>query len=699
MRPLEGSTAEDAQGVSPGRRLGRLWRLMPLLLLLVLIPFGWVIYDTAERGLRGQVESQLETVLQADVAALRLWMSDKETAAQLIAAQEAVREPAAELVEAAAQSEVAPESADSAAAGRRLAAAMDPLVRGTSAVGWAVLDGEGVVVASDDPALLGTRRPDEQAGFVDGVLGGATLISHPFFPAASGVEDGGESPAREPVMYVGSPLKTDGDRVFGVLALRLLPQEFTQVLTVARWGDSGETYAFDGEGRLLSRSRFEGQLREYGLIPDRPGVTSILTMRVVDPGYNVLRESPPGDLSPERPLTRMAASAVTGSAGVDAEGYRDYRGVPVVGAWTWLPDSGFGVATEVDVDEAYGSLAVVRFIVIVLLALVAVAALAVLLASRSLYFLRVRHARGEKQPDRLGRYHLEEKIGDGGLGEVYKASHVLLRRPTAVKILSPERLDDDELRRFQREVQLASRLTSPHTIRIYDYGIGRDGTFYYAMEYLPGVDLEHLVEATGPMPEGRVIHLLLQVCESLQEAHGQGVVHRDIKPGNVIVSPHGCELDFVVVTDFGLARQFSDDDLAEADEARVAAGTPRFLAPEALRHGGVTDESGDIYALGATAYYLLTGSEPFDADMVAAAVRSALSEEPRRPSERLGRPLSADLEAIVMQCLDKDPRARPHSVAVLAAALRSCGSSGAWSAADARIWWAERGRDVEVGRS
>lgn len=698
MRLLRRPFASDDQDLESGGRLRTVWRLwfVPLLVPLLLVPFGLLLYGTVERGLKTQVENQLQTVLHADVTGLRLWMQDMRTGAELIAAQDVVRLPAGELVAAAAEPRATRQTLLQSDAGRDLSHAITPLVKGTAAEGWAVVDDSGLVVASSDPSLVGRTSLAEDAGFVDSALRGETVISHPIdstVPLPDG--DGGES-YPQPTMFVATPLRDRAGEVVAALTLRLPAEDFTKILAVARWGKSGESYAFDSAGRLLSRSRFESQLKEHGLLPDIPSLTSILNTRVVDPGYNTLAEQRPPRLSPDRPLTRMAAAAVTGSDGVDAQGYRDYRGVPVVGAWTWLPGSDFGVTTEVDVAEAYGSLTTVRAIFLILLGLLLAAAIALAVFSRSLYFMRVRARRGDTRADRLGQYNLEEKIGEGGLGEVWKASHVLLRRPTAVKQLHRDGVDDEDLRRFEREVQLTSRLTSPHTVRIYDYGISPEGVFYYAMEYLDGADLVRIVERTGPLPEGRVLALVVQACSALEEAHGQGIIHRDIKPANLIVSAHGVELDFVVVTDFGLAKELWTQDPANITNPRVAVGTPRYLAPEALRKDGSVDELGDIYALGATAYFMLTGSDAVTGDSVLDVLRSVLLETPESPSARLGSPISADVERIIMQCLEKDPAARPQSVETLSMALRGCAAYGNWTKAAANAWWAVHGDEVRT---
>ena len=698
MSLLSRLSVPDDQDVESGGRLHKAWRLwfVPLLIPLLVAPFGWLLYRTVENGLTTQVENQLQTVLQADVAGLRLWMQDMMTGAELIAAQDVVRLPAGELVATAAEPGSTRQSLLRADAARRLTEAITPLVKSTSTEGWAVVDDRGTVVASDNPALVGRTGLAESSDFVERALGGETVISHPFQSTVPLPDEDGDESGHQPTMFVATPLRDSGGEVVAALALRLPVEDFTRILAVARWGKSGESYAFDSAGRLLSRSRFESQLKEHGLLPDAPSVSSILNMRVVDPGYNTLTEQPPRRLSPDRPLTRMAAAAVTGSGGVDAQGYRDYRGVPVVGAWTWLPGSDFGVTTEVDVAEAYGSLTTVRSIFLVLFGLLFAAAVALAVFSRSLYFMRIRARRGDAPADRLGQYNLEEKIGEGGLGEVWKASHVLLRRPTAVKRLHRNSVDDEDLLRFEREVQLTSRLTSPHTVRIYDYGISPEGVFYYAMEYLDGADMVRIVKRTGPLPEGRVLALIVQACSALEEAHSRGIIHRDVKPANLIVSAHGVELDFVVVTDFGLAKELWTQDPANITNPRVAVGTPRYLAPEALRKDGSVDELGDIYALGATAYFMLTGSDAVTGDSVLDVLRSVLLEPPESPSARLQRPVSPDIEKIIMQCLEKDPADRPKSAQALSMALRECASYGSWTKGAANAWWAAHGDEVRA---
>lgn len=302
---------------------------------------------------------------------------------------------------------------------------------------------------------------------------------------------------------------------------------------------------------------------------------------------------------------------------------------------------------------------------------------------------------------RLGQYTLEGQIGEGGMGTVYRASHAMLRRPTAIKILQARMASSPEyVARFEREVQLTSELTSPNTITIYDFGRTPDGKLYYAMEYLDGVDLHTLMEGTGPLPEGRVIYILRQVCASLSEAHGRGLVHRDIKPSNLMVCNRGGVFDFVKVLDFGLAKPFRS---GKGPEAVLTArdstiGTPQYMSPEALMAGGVVDARSDIYSLGAVAYLLLTGTDVFPSDSIFEIASQHINQEAEWPSKRLGRPISSDLESAIMKCLEKGAERRWQTAAELSQVLAACREAGTWTQDHARRWWNENAARIRLAQ-
>jgi serine/threonine-protein kinase len=290
---------------------------------------------------------------------------------------------------------------------------------------------------------------------------------------------------------------------------------------------------------------------------------------------------------------------------------------------------------------------------------------------------------------RLGQYTLLEKIGEGGMGVVYRAEHQMLRRRTAIKLLPPASAGAEGLKRFEREAQLTARLNNPHTVSVYDYGRTPEGAFYYVMEYLDGLDLDRLVREAGALPPGRVVHILSQVCEALAEAHSVGLIHRDIKPANIVLSDYGGVPDFAKVLDFGLVKDLTASGDARLTRENILAGTPQYLAPESIRDGTSSDPRSDLYAMGAVAYFLLTGAPVFQGTPMQ-VIQSHLVAAPESPSARLGHPVPAKLERVVLDCLEKDPALRPESAPVLAARFAACDDVPPWSPADAKAWWSTK---------
>jgi eukaryotic-like serine/threonine-protein kinase len=300
-----------------------------------------------------------------------------------------------------------------------------------------------------------------------------------------------------------------------------------------------------------------------------------------------------------------------------------------------------------------------------------------------------------RQAQDMGSYHLDELLGRGGMGEVWRASHRLLARSAAVKLVRPELMGaanpeeaEKMIRRFRREAQATAALNSPHTIRLFDFGITEDRTFYYVMELLAGRDLGALVRAAGPLPAERVLFLLRQVCHSLAEAHAQGLVHRDITPTNIYVCRMGLDYDFVKVLDFGLVSSSVPGTVGRSlmTGAHSTTGTPAFMAPEVILEGAV-DARADIYAVGCVAYYLLTGALVFEADTPMKMFLEHLQTAPVPPSFRSELPIAPELDALVMACLSKDPDSRPQTIAELLARLERIPQRGVWNNSTARDWW------------
>jgi serine/threonine-protein kinase len=290
---------------------------------------------------------------------------------------------------------------------------------------------------------------------------------------------------------------------------------------------------------------------------------------------------------------------------------------------------------------------------------------------------------------RLGQYQLFDKLGGGGMGEVYLAEHQLLKRPCALKLIRPDmERDPVAMARFEREVQSAAMLSHPNTIEIFDYGHTEDGTFYYVMEYLPGLTVSDLVRQTGPMSPGRAVFIMRQVCGSLAEAHRKGLVHRDLKPANIFVAVLGGQCDVAKVLDFGVVKQQQPTDGRQLTVMYTVSGTPLYMSPEQAMASPDLDGRSDLYSLGAILYFMLTGTPPFDG-ATPIAVMLAHASEPVKPPTQIRADIPADLEAVVLRCLAKKAADRFTDTLALAAALDACRCAADWNQAQAEAWWLE----------
>ncbi|MBA3394003.1 MAG: serine/threonine protein kinase [Deltaproteobacteria bacterium] len=332
------------------------------------------------------------------------------------------------------------------------------------------------------------------------------------------------------------------------------------------------------------------------------------------------------------------------------------------------------IATQGEFDLPATALVCAVFLIGLVVAALAAA------GSQTTYGLR-KHVTAAMQ---LGQYTLDRKIGEGGMGVVYHARHALLRRPTAIKLLLPERVGAGMLDRFEREVQHMSQLTHPNTVAVFDYGRSPDGIFYYAMEYLGGVDLERLVHTHGAQPVDRVINILVQVCGALHEAHTSKIIHRDIKPANIILCERGAMVDVAKVVDFGLVKEITTD---TGTSTQVILGTPSYVAPEAITDPEQLGSAADLYALGLVGYFLLTGKRVFEGKTAIDICIQHVRSVPVPPSQATATHVSSILDDVIMRCLSKIPTERP-SAAALAAQLRAIAPAGDWPEAEATAWWA-----------
>jgi serine/threonine-protein kinase len=322
----------------------------------------------------------------------------------------------------------------------------------------------------------------------------------------------------------------------------------------------------------------------------------------------------------------------------------------------------------------------------------------ILLVGVAVVIARVVTGLGQKvgKAREMGSYQLGDLVKRGGMGEVYRAKHRMLARPAAIKLIRPEMIATQgeestiAVKRFYREAEAAATLRSPHTVELFDFGVTDDQTLYFVMELLDGMDLETLVKESGPLPASRVVYILRQVCDSLEEAHARGLIHRDIKPANIHVGRVGLKDDFVKVLDFGLVKAVASGGAEHSLGTEVGRipGTPAYMAPE-MSLGEKVDGRADIYAVGCVAYFLLSGRLVFEAENMFQMLAQHLRNDPVPPSLKSGVPIPDPLERLVLSCLAKKPDARPRSAAELSNALAAL-KIPKWTDAQASEWWAGR---------
>jgi len=649
---------------------------------IMLLVGGWRLHNGIRHSLEELLHDELQTVLDADIAALEVWMQDKELDAARWAREPELLEPTTELVSIWRQNPQPGDELKQSPAQPAARRVLDPYLQEEGTSGYYLISRSGLILAAHDDAAVGRRITPDGIAEVARVFTGEARISRPFPQGTYGGDPGKANDT--PQIAVAAPIHDANGEPLAVLSLGMRADEqFTRILSVARIGRTGETYAFDDRGVLLSDSRFTDQLKKAGLVPDRPAARAIFHVQVRDPGVDLTTGAKSQLPIAAQPFTRPVALAIAKQDGVDVRGHRDYRGVLCIGAWKWLPKYDFGVLTEVDYDEAYAPLRwpllAVRWAVLILLA----TCVGLIVSG-----WRIARLEGQIGTQRqLGPYVLEEKIGEGGMGVVYRARHAMLRRPTAVKLLRPGQASPESLARFEREVQLASQLTHPNTIEIYDYGCTADGTFYYAMEYLAGITLAELVVVSGAVSPARAVYLLKQICGSLNEAHAAGLVHRDIKPHNIMLCQRGGQADFVKVLDFGLVKNIETPRAAEITATGKLAGTPLYLAPERVSQPQVVDPRSDIYAVGAVGYNLVTGRTIFPSQSELDVLYHVMNVMPTAPRE-VARDVPIELDRLLMRCLAKRPVDRPANMTeVLTDLERIEAQLPRWTQADAQTWW------------
>lgn len=526
-------------------------------------------------------------------------------------------------------------------------------------LGWALLDSDRRTLKSSLPELQGRqllivesiwKRLPERAPFV----------VWPFRVPLSTTQ----SSQNNVLMGVIEPLVEGGKPLGGVMLLLDPIAEFEACFSGSNVGETAESIAFGPAAQLIYSSRYKQDHQHRGTLPATGQEPLGVTLRKRDGA-----------------LTTIADQATRGGSGIARDAVDDYRGKSVFAAWQWLPQHQLGLAVKIESAEvmsAWKRLCWSWSAFVILLATTVAGGYRRLGRKQSVGKNRT----GIRQ---LGQYELQQMVGQGGMGAVYRGTHQLLQRDVAIKVLEATKLSEKAASRFEREVQMTARLRHPNTIDIYDYGRTEEGTFFYVMEFIDGMTLQELVDQFGAQLPGRVIHLMLQICGSLAEAHQQGMVHRDIKPSNILLTARAGLYDMIKVLDFGLVKNINETAL-ELTHTDGITGTPMYMSPESVRDAAMADQRSDLYSVGAVGYTLLTGQPTFDSDSSVDVCLKQLKEMPLKPEERLGRPLPADLQNVLMSCLRKDPNERPRSIEDLQSALLQCQADD-WTRGDALQWW------------
>ncbi len=675
----------------------QLW-VFPILAIVVLASVGYLVRSAIERTMKSNLRSQLETLRSVESSMIQTCLKVQEANVQTQASDLEIRSHIYKLLDEVDPTKTPETPLKASPLHALLRKDLGPEMSAHDYHGFFVVDRTKRVISADVEELIGREDGARHLdSFVTKALEGEVCVTPPFPGKVLLRDSAGELQLGVPTMWACAPVRDSRFQVVAVLGLRIRPEkEFTRILQLGQIGSTGETYAFDKSGRMVSNSRFDESLVILGLLPDEGNSRSLLNLQLRDPGGDLAAGFRPTKRRSGLPLTRMATDAIAGNTGVDVEGYRDYRGVPVSGAWTWLPKYEMGVATEIDVAEAFRPLSILQWTFWALYVLLAAAALAIFVFTLIVARLRRQAQKAVIESQKLGQYTLDKKLGSGGMGVVYKGHHAVLRRPTAIKMLSLDKVNEGSIERFEREVQITCQLNHPNTVAVYDYGRTPEGVFYYAMEYLDGIDLEALVKQYGPQPEGRVIHILQQVCGSLYEAHSLGLVHRDIKPANIMLNRRGGEPDVAKVLDFGLVKALDEQKQTGLTAANSLTGTPLYMSPEAIQTPNAVDPRSDIYAVGAVGYFLLTGQAVFDAHNIVELCQAHVTKVPDPPSQRLGKSVTAELENALLACLDKSRAKRPQTARDLAVLLGRSPTASSWPIEEADAWWGRHERGLGV---
>lgn len=676
-----------AQRTRESRRRNSKWLWLAALLPTALI--GWWTYRQVEATMEQSVRSELRSLTDSVALASEQFLTDKAQLVESWSRQPSVRNAIIELAELA----------DNDPSLESLRSAAEPSDRiQTQLKRLSGFDDVRFVVWSDSYRTLASWLPDQSdigqpvaprgaenlARVMSGetvVFGPARLTNRELREDSTGVSD-----TNRPVMAIIVPVQNDDGRIVASLMVRGIGMvdEFSRMfMDVAVAGDL-DAYAVNEEGIMLTDSPLAMTLAEQGRL-ELPAEKIAATLRVADPGKELTQQNVSQLQRAACPLTISVADATAGNPGVRIRPYENYAGQKVVGAWRWNSDWRIGIIVERGSDLAFATVRIVRFGFLLLGSLLFVTAF----AAAALIARATTAERAAVHP--LSRYEILSELGSGGMGVVYRAKHRQLGRDTALKVMIGDQHNKEDRLRFDREAKLAASLSNPHSVMIYDYGRAEDGEAFCVMEFLRGLTLYEVVARSGDQPIGRVLFIISQICDALTEAHSLNLLHRDIKPQNVMLSLDASVGDWAVVFDYGLAKPLEPvSDVYQTSET-IWSGTPMYMAPERFRQPSVMDPRSDIYSVGCVAYFLLSGRPPFMECEPESLFALILSEQPISMSLHRKDDVPAEINNLVLKCMSKSADQRFATIQDLSWIVDQLRASYPWTVEQARTWWKQHG--------
>jgi tRNA A-37 threonylcarbamoyl transferase component Bud32 len=676
-RPAPGALLwQERTRKSRRRTSGWLWlaALLPTALI------GWWTYRQVESTMHQSVQNELTSVADTVALASDRYLKDKFQLVESWSRQPGIRDAILKLSQLSRESDSidllrnADETDQIQLQLRSLSAHED--------VKFVVWNDSYKIISSwlPDRADVGNPVHPSGASNLTRVMAGETVL---FGPERLRDNSEGFVPETDrPVMAIIVPVANQDGRIAAALLVRGIGMydEFSQMFVQAANAGQWDAYAVNADGTMLTASPNALSLSTQNRL-DLPHDDIACTLRVANPGVQLTSTNLTTVNRSICPLTKSVAEATLGRSNVQTAAYQNYAGHGVVGAWRWNPDWKQGIIIEQDAESAFAAVSIVRYGFLSLGAILALTVFTV--AAQLAKISTAEHAAVHP----LSRYKVLGELGTGGMGVVYRVRHRQLGRDTALKVLRGDRHSKEDQLRFDREAKLAASLSNPHTVTIYDYGRSEGGESFCVMELLTGLTLQEVVARSGYQPIGRVLFIISQVCDALVEAHSTNLVHRDIKPQNIMLSLDASVGDWAVVFDFGLAKPLESDTSVYQTSETIWAGTPMYMAPERFRAPSEMDPRSDIYSVGCVAYYLLSGRPPFIESDPESLFALIISEQPLSIGIHRGEELPDEISEMVVKCMAKSSDDRFATMEDLSKAVDQLRTEYPWSVDEARQWW------------